>query len=588
MIVFAFLRKALADWRVRLVVSVFFSAVLMTLMTLQGRFGVTDDDWAISVALSGRYPDSGLCLFVNALISKSVLFLSGIWDQFNWFLLLEGFLTFAAFAAFSYAMLTFITPLLALLMIAGAEYFIMPYCTYFGNFTFVAALSTVAGIAFLAGWVKDDGRSLVLAILGVCFCLFGFCLRQDAFLLSLPFFGAVVVVLLWRRRREGGLFKTLAPFIVLVALCAFAYVYDGLAWSAPGWSEWREFNSYRAQISDYPMPAYADVEQEMLAAGIDEDAYFLATNWCTGNVDFFTMDRMRALASVSLRWDMDNVLAAFVGYPLAFPEHARIIVFFLSIIVLSLALSRKGRWLPIVFVLVAAYLCCVYFFGIGRLLDRVEVPTCFYASLCAVFVVGRSFSAPSFVADRFESVKISRVFACAGLVVIVFITGHSLTHLLRNFDPAQLPELLDQRNHVPDYEIYDVAMEGDEVYLWDTISYVVLEAAYEHRFLPTEDFLMKNICMGGWTSDAPFIIARDDEAGVGDQMDALVNGEHVQFVTYMDYYATHLLGFIQTNYYPDAQMREVKRFRDPLTKETFVFYDFYRTGALAVAAAEGA
>lgn len=380
----------------------------------------------------------------------------------------------------------------------------------------------------------------------------------------------------------------LVPLIILAVLCLVASAYDAAAWSAPGWSEWREFNTYRAQISDYPMPAYAEVEQEMLAVGIDEDAYFLATNWCTGDVGFFTMDRMRALASVSLRWDIGNVMAAFIEYPLAFLGHVRIVGFFLGIIVLSLMLARKGRWLPIICAVVMAYLCCVFFFGIGRLIDRVEVPTCFYAMICTAFAVGRSFSLPLFAAKRLKLKTVSNLLACTGLAIIIFITGHSLTHLLRYFDPGQLPELLDQTDHVPNYEIYDVAMEGREVYLWDTVSYLVVEATYEHRFLPTEDFLMKNISMGGWTSDAPFITARDDEAGVSDPIDALVNGEHVQFVSYMDFYATHLLGFIQTNYYPDAQMREVKRFRDPVTKETFVFYDFYRSDGSPEPLGEGA
>lgn len=573
-----FLRKALADWRVRLVASVLLSALLMVLMSLQGRFGVTDDDWAISVALSGRYPDSGLCLFVNALVSKLVLFLSSLCAQLNWFLLLEGVLAFVAFAAFCYALLTFITPILALLMIAGTEYFFMPYCTYFGNFTFVAALSTLAGMALLIGWVSRGGQGRMLAAFGVGLGFCGFCIRQDAFLLSLPFFAIGAFVPLWEQRREVGAFKLLTPFFVLVALCVAAYAFDAVAWSAPGWSEWREFNGYRAQISDYRMPAYADVEQRMLAAGIDEDAYFLATNWCTGNVDFFTMDRMRALASVSLRWDMGNVLAAFIEYPLAFPGHARILLFSLGIIALSLFLARKGRRWSILAALAVAYLCCVFFFGIGRLIDRVEVPACFYAMLCAVFAVGRSFSMPAFAIERLKLETVSRACACVGLAVVVFLTAHMANHLLRNFDPSVLPELVDQTDHVPDYELYDVAMEGQEVYLWDTLSYVVLEATYEHRFLPAEDFLLKNICMGGWTSDAPFIIARDEEAGVADPVDALVNGEKIQFVSYMDFYADHLLGFIQTNYYPDAQMREVKRFRDPVTKETFTFYEFYRAG----------
>ncbi len=40
---------------------------MLTFMTLTDHYGGgTDDDYAISLALSGRLPNSRLCLFVNA------------------------------------------------------------------------------------------------------------------------------------------------------------------------------------------------------------------------------------------------------------------------------------------------------------------------------------------------------------------------------------------------------------------------------------------------------------------------------------------------------------------------------------------
>ena len=63
--------KLIYSKRNRLLFAFILTILLMVLMTLTNRYaGGTDDDWAISLALSGRYPNSGLCLFVNAAVSQ--------------------------------------------------------------------------------------------------------------------------------------------------------------------------------------------------------------------------------------------------------------------------------------------------------------------------------------------------------------------------------------------------------------------------------------------------------------------------------------------------------------------------------------
>ena len=69
--------KLIYSKRNRLIFAFVLTFVTLTLMTLTDRYGGgSDDDWAISLALSGRLPDSGLCLFVNAAISQITLALN--------------------------------------------------------------------------------------------------------------------------------------------------------------------------------------------------------------------------------------------------------------------------------------------------------------------------------------------------------------------------------------------------------------------------------------------------------------------------------------------------------------------------------
>ena len=79
--------KLIYSKRRRLLFALILTVVLITLMTLTNRYaGGSDDDWAISLALSGRYPNSGLCLFVNAAVSQVTVALNELFPAFNWFL----------------------------------------------------------------------------------------------------------------------------------------------------------------------------------------------------------------------------------------------------------------------------------------------------------------------------------------------------------------------------------------------------------------------------------------------------------------------------------------------------------------------
>lgn len=571
------------DWRFRALFSVTFAAFLMLFMSMQDRYGFTDDDWAISVALSGRYPDSGLCLFVNAAISKVCLALSAALPNINWFIFLEGVGTFVAFSCFTYAMLTYATPLVALFAIAGVQYFFLPSCTYLANFTFITALLTLAGCALLVGRLSvcEGGRRLLSALLGVALCVGGFCLRRDAFLLGMPFLVVMVVHAFVTAKNKRAVLLHCVPFAVLFVLCGVLYAYNAWAWSAPEWAAWEQFNAYRAQISDYGMPPYSEVADTLSAAGINESAYSLATNWCTGLTDFFTVDRMKVLASVSERWNMENVIAAFAAYPAGLTLDSRIVIYFSALAVLCFVLARRWGKLAIGVSVAIAYVCCCYFFGIGRLIDRVEVPVYVYAALCCVFAVGRVWKMPRVFANRVSAARVSRVFVVVGIVGILGLTVHMMRHLIDHFEPEQAAIAVNQKDYSPkDDALYNFAMKSDCLYVWDTISYVVLETAYDHRFLPSEEFMRKNICMGGWTSNAPFIHALWDEVGLSNMAKGLVENDRVRFVTHEKWLADALLGFIRAYYYPDAEMQMTHAQYDVNSNWMFYVYDFSNANAL--------
>ena len=134
--------KLIYSKRNRLIFAFVLTFVTLTLMTLTDRYGGgSDDDWAISLALSGRLPNSGLCLFVNAAISQITLMLNYAFPAQNWFLVIEFIITATAFFSIVYGSLTYMKPLFGFLLIGAVEAFVLPGCTYEGNFTFVAGIA---------------------------------------------------------------------------------------------------------------------------------------------------------------------------------------------------------------------------------------------------------------------------------------------------------------------------------------------------------------------------------------------------------------------------------------------------------------
>lgn len=564
-----------ADRRFRIAFSIVLAVFMVGLMALSDRTDIFDDDWTISVALSGRYPDSGLSLFINALISHVTLALNEVLPFVNWFLFIEYGVSALAFAVLIYVALTHLHPAVGVLFIAGAEYFLIPFCTYYSNFTFVAAACTLAGFSLLLANAASERGSGKRIVLGVCLCALGYAFRVNAFLLTLPFFAIALVCILVRRSRERRaqdtddapcrtsrsrwLSAAVAPFALVALMCAALFAYDTFAWLQPGWSEWREWNDCRSQISDFIMPPYADVEEELQAAGITEDAYYLATHWATGDTDYFDLERMEVLASVSRSQSLSATIKGALGYPASLLAGNRMFIFFAVMTLLMFALSEKRRWLPLALIVLVALAACSFFFGLGRLLARVENPIYLYALASMLFVMG---PAPAgSITQRFSGVARR---AAAGVAVGAFalVTVYLVVTVGATTSPEQAWKMVHQQDFQPHDPLIDGAMEGDQTYVWSTMDYVVLEYSYEHRYLPTTRFLEKNVQIGGWSTDSPYLRARNEAIGLPNVVKGLVERDDVYLVSSDPFFTERLLGFIRHEYFPNARVSVVDALRD--------------------------
>ncbi len=549
----------------RLLISIAVSVIVVGYMCLSDKIDAFDDDWAISVALSGRYPDSGLSLFVNAFISNITLPLNEMMPFANWFLVIEHVVILIAFTSIVYVILTYITPSLGFLIIAGCIYFLIPYVTYYSNFTFVSATCSIAGFFMLIANLGSNRHSWPLSIMGMIFCVLGFMFRMNMFLLSLPFaFIAFIFVLIWKRKQlmgEGNaswmkaLLAPLIPIIAAFALCGVAYAYDSYAWSQPGWDEWSEWNDYRSDISDYGMPPYSEVKDELAPYGITENAYYLANAWAAGDVEFFDLERMGAIASVSEVKSLSSTVQNAFTYLPHINLRDRAFFYCLLMLVLSLLLSPKRARIPLILVALVTICAASYFYGLGRLLVRIEHPIYLYSVFAMALLVakGRKASEGGWRA-AFEAVMPA---VSAGCLLIV--TVYMALMLAPTLDPGEALETFDQEDAKPKGDLYDFASVDDgHIYVWGTLDFVDLEGCFRHKFLPSSEFLDRNICIGGWSTNSPYINARNDEVGMTNVVKGLVDNPRARFISEDDELIQHLYGFIREEYYPDAKLSVVE------------------------------
>lgn len=581
----------------RLLFSAILTLVLITLMTLTNRYaGGSDDDWAISLALSGRYPDSGLCLFVNAAVSQVTLILNQLLPQLNWFLVIEFIITSTAFLTIVYGALTYMKPLFAFLLIGAVEAFVLPGCTYESNFTFVAGIATLAGFIVLVGTTKTRSHSALMPIVGILFCVIGFLWRAEVFLLSIPFFAiALGFIFLSRQgKREHGIksitlesfARATIPYIAVVVICGCFYMYNNIAWQDPEWAAWKEFNSARADISDYPMPDYEIVTDELNSRGLSQNDYFGPMMWITADTEVYTTETMEFIASLASAFGPADYLNNFISYlnsiAQSLPSHIIVVV---AIATAAILASRKKAALPQVLTsLILAIIICVYFAALGRLPERVETPIWLF-SLCAIFlsIKHNAYDDNPEAAQIKQSASHKRKEVIAATIGTGMWAGATLLVLaltIPTFNPALLPSYLNQDSFNPDNPAVEYANRDDgKILVWGISSYFDVEHAYRLKFLPPESLLEKNFFLGGWTDRAPFSMANREQAGMTNVIRGLAENPNAYLVAEVrreSELPDFVLSFIQQHYYPNATIEQVDSFTGINPKDTFTVWKVHK------------
>lgn len=509
----------------------------------------TNDDFAIGIALSGRLPGMDMSLFVNAALCNFVALLNQAVPNINWFWMFERLTAFASFTTVMFVCLEKSKEIPTLpIFVACTCTLLLAGCTYSGNFSFVACFASVAGGMALLVDVKSPYphtyRRMIDAI-SIILISIGFSMRIECFLLYLPFFLlAVVFIVFDENKRQTLSAKSFLPIILSVLCCVLLFAYNQIVWNTNSdLAQWKEYNSARSAISDYPMPSYELISKELEDYGVSENDYHMLCSWMTADDQAFDTETLENVAALA---DSKGLGQLILDLPHAAKEYlARLLSegALLGLIALYIFLAAKSpRKCFSAIVLLAAFALSAYFVATGRFPQRVEYPLWIYAFSVLSLSLEPHFN-PSKTSARSFSMG-----AAAFCLALAFTTQVSY------FDRHEIKPAFTQTAFEPQGALFDYEKERpQDIYLFDVGTYTLIEQSFKEKNLPSHDFLAHNATLGGWSTESPYYKSRNKIMGSASLLRSLAEEDSFHLLTQDPAICDTLIIFFKEHYAMDVK-----------------------------------
>lgn len=340
------------------------------------------DDYFMSSVLTGAYGseyDVHL-YFVNVIFGYALKPFYLLFPTVGWYYIFEIGAAFVSFSAITYVLLKrcgygggLVLSSLILTTVAPEFYFGM-------NFTQCAEILTAAGTLLLV--VGSFERIKLWACVGSLMMIWGYMMRENAFLLAMPFVVVMIVFYVIK--------KKYVPKELLVAgiCCCFAVwsvnKIDKGAYETPEYKAYATFQDPRATLGDVRYydfdAAYSDLEER----GFSGNDLRAARNWMFYDTDVFSVSGIQPMLQAinHNRYELDTwkTIASVI---LKFSKSlwsTNAWCWVLLGLLLTLHLRGKFRLLPWISLCLIA-LCLGYLFYVNRVVHHVEVGIWLYGTV---------------------------------------------------------------------------------------------------------------------------------------------------------------------------------------------------------------
>ncbi len=505
-------------------------------------FETNDDSGLEGLVTGSRGIRDPHMVYANYILGLILTTLFRIAPGIQWTAVLQYAILFLSFTSTTYVFFTRLKSLPLRALVTSVIFFFSFEGYICIQYTKTAGIMTAAGLllVFFGLSREKDKLDKCAVVIGSVLTLLGSLYRIQQALLGIALFSALVLycgVNFFHDLEKPGkrMIQSVVLGSVIVLLIGGLFVFDRAQYSGKEWSDYLEFDKYRAEVLDYGIPKYSEHKQEYKEIGIDKTAYNLMKRWVFEDEERFTADTFRQISELR---EKKTINKAFVKEFLVssvkglLKENCFIcfaLIFFCWLII------GKRRWMELVSILLLLLVLAAfyfYFFYAGRfMIHRVDAGVWFTASLIMLFM--------------FDEENKSFIPAVAGvLIIMLFAVRVPWADSLRINSQDQIDAARSERNIIK-----QINTDQDHLYLTKVGTMQFSKAYGVFDAIP---FCSGNNMypLGGWTAETPTYKAVLKKYGVQNPFKEMVNNDKVFIV---DTNIDLTLDYIRKWYYPKAE-----------------------------------
>ncbi len=540
-----------------------FCAFLAIILTLCGtllmwwiappRFAETNDDMIMASFgygyMTGAY--SEFLVYINVLVGLAMKACLTVFPNVPWYTVFQVGLILASTAVFVYLVLWKFGWKEALLPLA------LLYCS-FGyevlsslQFTKTAGIAVIAGLLLLFYALEHRGKWYTY-LFGIFLTFAGSLYRFGVFEMLLLFAFPVGFAMVWKQLRQRQWLKilgTFAPFVLVIALCFGASIYDDYVYdTTPGWEDFWDYNQLRSSLTDRGYPPYEWYEDIYTQLGISANDFHVYTNGNYGDTELYTREVIEQLVAAKPEEKVDfSLFAGTIGR--GFMEYAAFWCVLCLGFLCLLYVKNRGGLLYLVYEALALIGIQVFFFARGRYLQS-RVDIMILLAICLVFIL---YVLPPAYTKHAKRLQYSMLASLLLISIAVPIQAEDLAvsdARLAVKKQTQIEELITTD---PDhFYLYYNSWSGFPDIMWDV--WGVGEPGCGRN----------RAALGTWRASTPFIPEKYSKYGITNPYRDAIDRSDI-YVMFSNNSVDYLLQYFRENYTPDAQMSLVKKADDKFT-----------------------
>lgn len=509
------------DKKKELIIALFINlAFLLYAILLRTPYNETNDDTGMAALASGAYGgETQYLVFINIIYGYFLKIFYFFIPNINWYSTFELLFSFLAFTIIGFVLLKKLGVKL------GCLTYIFLLALFYNEFYLVLQFTRVSMLCCISGFILfyysiEEAQSLMLKIIGALFVILGYLIRFGSFkcVILFAFFLGIFSIFETNALQSvlkgdfSGIKKYILNFGVLFLIIGVCIGIDYYTYNSdPEWKQYKEYTQLRAELADYGWPDYYENQKEFEKIGISENDYNLYKTANMADANVLSIETMQKIVDMKpdRMFSVSNFLYNLKEY--VFKYNYLICILGIGVIGIIIGKNWMEKFMPI-FIAILFFGVLAYYDYLERVVPRVLFPTILVAMVCQIYC---------FDSRRIKNIAVNTTQMMVFSIVIVCVCAgnYRISHKAateNRLDATVLYSILDnkEKKYVMDHRVY-----GKNYRFFDAFYHV------------EKDWYKNQINFGGWLSRTPTLNSINENLGITDIKEFMIEDNEAFFVT---------------------------------------------------------